>query len=89
MTERTEQAIADGELIRSLVGSTIHGLQLERQRVFSVRRDEVPFNDVLTEIGELGRELEDLLEISPLRPDPDRRVVDGFVRAYRQHWDGR
>lgn len=62
----------------------------ERQRVFSVRRGEVPFNDVLTEIGELERELEDLLETSPLPPEPDRTVVDDFlVRAYRQHWDGR
>jgi hypothetical protein len=62
----------------------------ERQRVFSVRRGEVPFNDVLTEIGELVRELEDLLETSPLPPDPGRTTVDDFlVRAYRQYWDGR
>jgi hypothetical protein len=61
----------------------------ERRRVFSVRRGEVPFNDVLTEIGELERELEDLLETSPLPPDPDRSAVNGFlVRAYRRHWDG-
>jgi len=63
--------------------------EYERQRVFSVRRGEVPFNDVLTEIGKLERELEDLLETSPLPPDPDRTVVDDFlVRAYRQYWDG-
>lgn len=62
----------------------------ERQRVYSVRCGEVPFNDVLTEIGELERELEDLLETSPLPPEPDRTAVDDFlVRAYRQHWDGR
>jgi uncharacterized protein len=62
----------------------------ERVRVFDVRRGEVPFNEVLTEIGELERELDDLLETSPLPPQPDRRTVDDFlVRAYRQHWDGR
>jgi predicted nucleotidyltransferase len=62
----------------------------ERQRVFSVRRGEVPFNDVLTEIGKLERELEDLLETSPLPPDPDRTAVDDFlVRAHRQYWAGR
>lgn len=62
----------------------------ERQRVFAVRRGEVAFNEVLTEIGELERELEDLLETSPLPPEPDRSTVDEFlVRAYREHWDSR
>jgi predicted nucleotidyltransferase len=62
----------------------------ERQRVFSVRRGEVSFNDVLTDIGKLERELEDLLESSPLPPDPDRGAIDDFlVRAYRRQWDGR
>ena len=62
----------------------------ERQRVFAVRRGQVAFNDVLTEIGELERRLEDLLETSPLPPEPDRAAVDEFlVRAYREHWDSR
>ena len=62
----------------------------ERRRVFAVRRGEVPFNEVMTEIGELERELEDLLTTSPLPARPDREAVDAFlVRAYREHWDGR
>ena len=62
----------------------------ERERVFTVRRGQVAFNDVLTEIGELERELEDLLETSPLPPQPDYSAVDDFlVRAYREHWDSR
>ncbi len=62
----------------------------ERERVFAVRRGLVPLNDVLTEIGELERDLEDLLETSPLPPKPDYDAVDEFlVRAYREHWDRR
>ena len=62
----------------------------ERAHVFSVRRGEVAFNDVLTEIGQLERELEDLLETSPLPPAPDQTSVDDFlVRASRRHWDER
>jgi predicted nucleotidyltransferase len=62
----------------------------ERERVFAVRRGQVAFNDVLTEIGELERELEDLLESSPLPPQPEHAAVDDLlVRAYREHWDRR
>ena len=60
----------------------------ERERVMSVRRGEVPFNDVLTEIGEMERELADLVETSPLPPEPDRDAVDRFlVTAHLRHWD--
>jgi uncharacterized protein len=60
----------------------------ERERVFAVRRGQVAFDEVLTEIGELERELQDLIETSPLPPDPDHAAVDAFlVRAYREHWD--
>ena len=60
----------------------------ERARVFAVRRSEVPFNEVMTEIGELERDLEDLLTTSPLPPKPDRDGVEAFlVRAYREHWE--
>lgn len=59
----------------------------ERQRVFAVRKGQVAFNDVLTEIGDLERQLEDLCESSPLVPDPDRGAVDAFlVDAYRRAW---
>jgi hypothetical protein len=59
----------------------------ERSRVFAVRSGEVPFNDVLTEIGELERHLGDLLETSPLSPNPDRAAVDEFlVSAHLRHW---
>jgi hypothetical protein len=47
-----------------------------------------PLDEVLTEIGELERELEDLIETSPLPADPDNAAVDAFlVQAYREHWD--
>jgi predicted nucleotidyltransferase len=63
--------------------------ETERQRVFAVRRGAVPFNDVLTEIGQLERELADLLETSPLPPAPDHAAVDEFlVTAYTQYWRG-
>jgi uncharacterized protein len=59
----------------------------DRKRVFAVRRGEIPFNDVLTEIGELERDLADLLETSPLPAEPDREAVDDFlVRAHLTHW---
>jgi predicted nucleotidyltransferase len=62
----------------------------EREFVFAVRRGQVAFNGVLTEIGELERELEDLLETSPLPPQPDYGAVNEFlVRAYREFWDSR
>ncbi|MDQ5820383.1 MAG: nucleotidyltransferase domain-containing protein [Actinomycetota bacterium] len=59
----------------------------DRRRVFAVRRGEVPFNDVLKEIAELERDLNDLLETSFLPPDPDRATVDEFlVSAHLRHW---
>jgi len=60
----------------------------ERHHVFAVRRGEVALDDVVVEIGLLERELQELLETSPLQPEPDRATVDEFlVRAYRAHWD--
>jgi predicted nucleotidyltransferase len=60
----------------------------ERSRVLAVRRGEIEFNDVLTEIGELELDLADLVETSPLPPQPDRSAVDRFlVRAHLRHWD--
>ena len=59
----------------------------DRERVFAVRNGEVQFNDVLTEIGELERELEDLMTTSPLPPEPDQEAVEAFlVRAYQSAW---
>jgi hypothetical protein len=59
----------------------------ERRRVFAVRKGEPEFNDVLTEIGELERRLEDLLGTSPLPPVPDYDRVNAFlVDAYRTAW---
>jgi uncharacterized protein len=59
----------------------------ERRRVFAVRSGEVPFNDVLTEIGELEQALEDLCETSPLPVEPDGEAVNSFlVRAYERWW---
>jgi uncharacterized protein len=59
----------------------------ERRRVFAVRKGEVEFNDVLTEIGELEQRLEDLLETSPLPAAPDYDRVNAFlVDAYNRFW---
>jgi predicted nucleotidyltransferase len=62
--------------------------EAERTRVFAVRRGEVPFNDVLTEIGQLERDLTDLLDASPLAAVPDHAAVNDFlVRAHLSHWE--
>jgi predicted nucleotidyltransferase len=59
----------------------------ERGRVFAVRTGRVPFEDVLAEIGELERELQDLMGASPLPSEPDNESVNKFlVRAYRNWW---
>lgn len=59
----------------------------ERMRVFDVRRGEVVFNDVLTEVGTLERDLADLIETSPLPPLPNYAAVDEFlVAAHLRHW---
>jgi uncharacterized protein len=61
--------------------------ELERSRVFAVRRGEVAFNDVLTEIAQLEIDLADLLDTSPLPPEPDHAAVDDFlVRAHTSYW---
>ena len=62
--------------------------EFERSRVFAVRRGEVPFNEVLTEIGQLERDLADLLDASPLPAAPDRSAVDDFlVTAHLSCWN--
>jgi hypothetical protein len=59
----------------------------ERRPIFAVREGEVEFNDVLTEIGELERTLEDLCGTSRLPPEPDYGEVNSFlVTAYRGYW---
>jgi uncharacterized protein len=59
----------------------------ERRRVFAVRKGEVPFNDLLTEVGELEVELEDLIGTSALPAEPDSDTVNDFLsRAYRSWW---
>jgi hypothetical protein len=47
----------------------------------------VPFNDVLTEIGQLESDLADLLDTSPVQVQPDNAAVDDFlVRAHTSCW---
>jgi len=59
----------------------------ERSRVFSVRKGEVAFSEVMDEIEELERQLTSLLETSELPPQPDHAAVNAFlVRAYQQTW---
>lgn len=52
----------------------------ERRRVFAIRKGDVEFNDVLTEIGELEQRLEDLLDTSPLPPAPTNESTRSSVR---------
>jgi hypothetical protein len=60
----------------------------ERRRVFAVRLGEMPFHDLLAEIGLLEQELADLMKTSPLPAEPDTDAVDSFLtRAYRLWWD--
>lgn len=59
----------------------------ERNYVYSVRLGEVGLNDVLTRAGELERQVEDLLETSPLPAKPDYGYVnDWLIGAYMRHW---
>lgn len=62
----------------------------ERSFVFSVRKGEVPLQDVLTKAGDLERELKDLLDNSPLRESPDEaRVQEWMLETYFQAWSCR
>lgn len=56
-------------------------------RIRSIRTGQVELNDVLTQGGELERELRDLLDSTPLPREPDKDAIDLFLRyAYIDTW---
>jgi predicted nucleotidyltransferase len=62
--------------------------QPEREWLVGVRRGEVELDDVLTRVGELELELNDLIESGPLPPEPDYNRANQFlVEAYQRYWE--
>jgi len=61
-----------------------------RQHVRDVREGRVTLNDVLSEAGELERQLKDLLAESPLPEQPDsERVESWMLSMYLENWKAR
>lgn len=61
----------------------------DQQFIMSVRRGEIDLNEALTRAGELEREVEDLIDTSPLDPTPDYDAVNAWlVQAYTKAWNG-
>ena len=59
----------------------------EREWLRQVRRGEVELNDVLTRVGELELELNDLIHSGPLPAKPDYAGANQLlVDAYQRHW---
>lgn len=57
------------------------------RKVSDIRTGKVELNAVLTMGGKLERELKDLIDTSPLPPDPDHDAIDKFLAdAYCRHW---
>lgn len=60
----------------------------EREAVLAVRNGEVDLNEVLSRTGYLEAELKELLDSSPLQPEPDFDAVNDFlVEAYGGRWE--
>lgn len=58
-----------------------------RSNIYSVRVGEHDLPEVMEMATELERQLEDLLETSPLPDAPDRqRVEEWLIRTYTEHW---
>ncbi len=59
----------------------------ERSRVMAIRTGERTLDEAIAEIEDVERRLAAALESTPLRAEPDRTAVDGFlVDAYRRAW---
>ena len=62
----------------------------ERERVLQVKRGDVPdLADVLSEIAELQRQIQELLDTgrTPLRAEPDLDTIGEWcIEAHRRHW---
>lgn len=60
-----------------------------RDRIMEVRTGYLNLDEVLTWAGELERELEDLLDTSPLDPEPDSDSVNAWLaQTYPKVWSG-
>lgn len=58
-----------------------------RQHVRDVREGKVPLNDVLSEVGDLEVQLNDLRSVSPLPEEPDTDLVEAWMlEAYLASW---
>ncbi|MCC6222491.1 MAG: nucleotidyltransferase domain-containing protein [Thermoleophilia bacterium] len=59
----------------------------ERSEIMAVRRGERTLQHALAWVADLERELVELVDTSPLRPEPDRRHVDQWlVRSQVSFW---
>lgn len=59
----------------------------ERSEIMAVRRGERPLSRALAWAADLERELAELVDTSPLRPEPDRtRVGRWLVRSHVAYW---
>lgn len=59
----------------------------ERLRCMAIRRGEADLSDILTQCGEMERDLELLIEKGPLPEHPDADAVHSFlVDAYSTRW---
>lgn len=61
-----------------------------RTIVYAVRKGEMELTEVLTLAGQLERRVEDLLDTSPLPPEPDHGTVNEWlVETYTDYWHSR
>lgn len=61
----------------------------DRELVLETKRGEADMNRVLTKVAELEREIADLIDASPLQPEPDRDSINRFlIEAHLRTWDG-
>lgn len=66
---------------------TLPMVEEERQLIMSVRKGEMPLNDIMTRAGELEVMVKDLMDLSPLPAEPDREAVNAWLnKTYRGLW---
>lgn len=58
-----------------------------RSELRGLRTGGMPLQEALTRAGELEREIKELLESSPLRPEPDSEAIEKWmIETYRNKW---
>jgi predicted nucleotidyltransferase len=59
----------------------------DRQYLLDVRNGKIPFNDCLERAGLVERRLKDLLDTSPLDPEPQTNYINDVMRElYKESW---